>query len=86
MRGENLEATEKRAWDMWSHLTTLGQDPGIDHAVADFNADSLLNTTRLAADRSPVLACLSYFVRTPKLECDSASGPNYSNKASSVHL
>ena len=49
MRGENLEATEKRAWDMWSHLTTLGRDPGpgIDPAVADFNADSLLNTTRL---------------------------------------
>jgi hypothetical protein len=51
MRGENLEATEKRAWDMWSHLTTLGQDPGIDPAVADFNADSLLNTTRLTAHR-----------------------------------
>lgn len=26
MRGENLEATGKRAWDMWSYLTTLGQE------------------------------------------------------------
>ena len=81
MRGENLEAAgyQERAWDMWIYLTTLGQESTLRLLTA------MLTRSSTRQGCSPVPACLSYFVRNPKLERGSASGLNYSNEASSVH-